>query len=151
MIAIAFDGRLLAGDLQLGSGGLAQDDSLTTSVLISLFTDRRARADDPLPAGDGDDRRGWLGDALAEIEGDRIGSRLWLLRREKETEETRKRAIDYCREALAWIIEDQLATKIDIAAEWVRPGSGLLGLQIVIYRTDGRLERQSVSVATGAV
>ncbi|TXG95723.1 MAG: hypothetical protein E6R08_11045 [Nevskiaceae bacterium] len=149
MIALAFDGDKLTGDLQVGSAGLVQDDDLTSCVLISLFTDRRARADDPLPAGAGDDRRGWLGDALATVEGDRIGSRLWLLKREKQTEETRRRAIEYCREALAWMITDGLARQIDFDAEWLN-SDGLLGVPITIYRPDGTIFRQSVTVATGA-
>jgi len=151
MIAIEFDGTRLIGDLKLGAAGLEQDDDLTTCVLVSLFTDRRARADDPLPAGAGDDRRGWLGDALATIEGDRIGSRLWLLKREKQTNETKRRAITYCREALAWLIDDNLATQIDIAAEWLPDRDGILGVDIVVRRPDGSTHRQSVAVGIGAV
>ena len=149
MIAISFNGMQMSGDLSIGSTGLVQDDSLTTCVLVSLFTDRRARPDDPLPAGNGDYRRGWVGDALADRSDDRIGSRLWLLRREKQTEETRRRAEEYCREALAWLVSDGLASRIDVSAEWVR--QGLLGVVIVIDRVDGERERHAIDVTTGAV
>jgi phage gp46-like protein len=149
MIAIAFDTASLSGDLDLGPSGLAQDDTLTTSVLISLFSDRRARADDPLPNNSDGDRRGWLGDALADTEGDRIGSRLWLLKREKQTEETRRRAEEYCREALAWLIDDGLAVRVDVTAEWV--AMGILGVEIVIFQADGTAVTQKVNVATGGV
>ncbi len=149
MIAVSFDGLKMSGDLSLSPTGLARDDGLTTCVLVSLFSDRRARADDPLPEGTGDYRRGWIGDALADIDGDRIGSRLWLLRREKQTEETRRRAEDYCREALAWLISDGLATAVAVAAEWVR--MGMLGVEIVIDRIDGSRERHAINVTTGTV
>ncbi len=123
MIALAWDNDAMAGSLPFNGGFLA-DDGLGTSVFISLFTDRRAEADDGLAPAE---RRGWVGDALADREGDRIGSRLWLLKREKETEETRARAEEYAAEALAWMIDDGLATGIEIEAAWVAPS--VLGLR----------------------
>ncbi|EPN56356.1 Phage GP46, partial [Pseudomonas syringae pv. actinidiae ICMP 19079] len=52
--------------------------SLLRSVVISLFTWRRAEADDPI---DDAERFGWWGDTYPTQANDRIGSRLWLLRR----------------------------------------------------------------------
>ena len=83
MLALAWNDELQSADLRV-ENGLVEDDTLATSIIISLFTDARARPSDILPNGD-TDRRGWVGDALSETEGDRIGSRLWLLRRAKET------------------------------------------------------------------
>lgn len=77
-LALIWDGR--SCDLALDGNDLQLDDSLQTSILISLFSDRRARADDVLSGADGD-RRGWWADAYPQIEGDQIGSRLWLLSR----------------------------------------------------------------------
>lgn len=115
-------------DLATGAAGLQKEDSLFTAVIVSLLTDRRAEPDDRLPddmrraSAIGPDRRGWCGDMLAERTGDRIGSRLWLLAREKQTEETRRRAIAYCKEALQWLIEDGLAAAITVGAEWATMG-----------------------------
>jgi phage gp46-like protein len=50
-IAIAFDSQLLVGDIAQVAGDLETDDSIRTAVVISLFTDRLADADDELPAG----------------------------------------------------------------------------------------------------
>lgn len=122
--------RDFSGDWQLLSPGLAEDDGLETAVIISLFTDRRAEADDVLPGGD--DRRGWWGDALAEVEGDRIGSRLWLLSREKQLPQVVARAREYALEALQWLIEDGVASAVDVSAEIVR--QGVLGLSVEIRR-----------------
>ena len=94
--------------------GLALDDGLTTAVLCSLFTDRRAAPDDLRP-GDAPERRGWALDLFNPD--DRWGSKLWLLAREKATGETLARARAYAEEALAWLIEDGLAARVEVLAE----------------------------------
>ena len=83
-------------DLVIEDGDLLGDDGLMTAVTISVFTDRLARDDDPLPEsmpGQVSDRQGWWGD-LMRLDGRAapIGSRLWLLNREKETQEVVNRA-----------------------------------------------------------
>ena len=92
---------------------------LETAVILSLFTDRRAGASDRLPDASSD-RRGWWGDATDPAAP--MGSRLWLLAREKTTPALRLRVIDYVREALAWMIADGIADRIDVGAEYV-PGT----------------------------
>jgi phage gp46-like protein len=64
-----------------------------------------------------------------------IGSRLWLLRRAKQTDATAKRARDFIVEALQWLLDDGLATAIDVSTEWVR--RGMLGAHVVIHRGSG--------------
>ena len=142
MIELGFNSDKKAFDLSLlTSGGLKATDSLQTAVLISLFTDRRAGPDDVLPEDAGvqsllpPDRRGWCGDALPETPGDKIGSRLWLLARAKQTEETRRRAIFYAEEALAWLIEDGLALAVTVTAEWVE--YQYLRMRVDVQRTAG--------------
>lgn len=76
-------------------------DWLKSAVWMSLGTDRRAENDDVLPGGDGD-KRGWWGDSFRPR---RIGSRLWLLERQKITADTLLRAEEYAAEALAWLTE----------------------------------------------
>lgn len=111
--------------------GLAADDGLETAVIISLFTDRRAEADDALPDG-GDDRRGWWGDAYAEAPGDLIGSRLWLLSREKLLPEALRKAKEYAEEALAWMVADGVAERVVVAAEAAE--RKMIGLAVEIHR-----------------
>lgn len=121
--------------LGVEDGDLAHENGLTSSVLVSLFTDRLSEADDFIPDGT-DDRRGWWGDLVpvGDLEDDQIGSRLWLLAREKQTTETRLRAEEYARESLEWMIEDGVAASVDVEAEWVR--RGLLALGITIHQPD---------------
>jgi phage gp46-like protein len=96
---------------------LATDRGLQTAVLLSLFTDRRAETDDKPPSGDATDRRGWWADQFAADEGDRIGSRLWLLDRSKRSNEVVLRATEYAREALAWMLEDRVVSGVDVAVD----------------------------------
>ena len=91
---------------------LALEDGLATAVILSLFLDARARADDALPDG-GTDRRGFWADTVAPaVERDRTGSRLWLLSREKTLPEVLRRAHDYAAEALRWLVEDGVASRL---------------------------------------
>lgn len=116
-IALIWDARAASADIALYGGSISIDDGLRTAVIVSLFTDARARPDDVLPTPGGD-RRGWWGDAYAELlPQDAIGSRLWLLSREKITPSVINRARDYAREALDWMIRDGIASAIDVQVE----------------------------------
>lgn len=130
-IALRFDRGTGQFDLAIEDGDLATDEGLQTAVILSLFTDRRALPEDELPGG-GSDRRGWWADAFRSR---RHGSRLWLLGREKAMEDVRRRAEEYAREALEWLIDDRVAAKIDVEAEHLSPTT--LGLNVRIRRGDG--------------
>jgi phage gp46-like protein len=115
-------------DFGVAGGSLSAEHDIKTAVLISLFTDRRAEADDALP-NPGGSLRGWWGDAFADR---RIGSRLWLLGREKQLREVVNRAREYAEEALAWLVQDQVASRVLVAAYIAAPG--WLALEIVVER-----------------
>ena len=116
-----------------------REASLVRAVVISLFTWRRAATDDPL---DDDERYGWWGDSYPSIADDRIGSRLWLLRRVKLTADTRRDAEFYAREALLWLIEDEDVDAIEILSE--QAGVNRLNLRVILTITTGaRLEINS--------
>lgn len=124
-------------DWLLAGPQLDTDDGIETAVIISLFTDRLAEADDVLPDNSGQ-RRGWWGDSFPDIEGDRIGSRLWLLAREKQMPSVLERARAYAKEALAWMVEDGVARGVEVEAEF--QGIGTIALGVTILRaTDGPL------------
>lgn len=116
-LALTWSNATGDADLSMIDSDLASDAGLETAVLLSLFTDRRAANDDVPPSGDPDDRRGWWADQFAAVEGDRIGSRLWLLDRSKRSSETARRAEEYVREALAWMLEDRVVASIGVAID----------------------------------
>lgn len=128
-IEFKWDAENLVADIGIENGDLIGDDGLRTAVILSLFTDGRAKNEDTLPQGE-KSRRGWWADIYPEIPGDTIGSRLWLIDREKQTAEVAERARAYAQESLAWMIEDKVAESVVVTAEFVE--DGFLGLQITI-------------------
>lgn len=103
---------------------------LPRAVIISIFSWRRANPDDNAPVP-----MGWWGDTYPTVTGDRIGSRLWLLGREKITNDVLNRARDYAIEALQWMLDDGVAARIDVDSQ--RGGMDEAQLNIVIYQRDG--------------
>lgn len=118
-------------DLLVENNDLVRDDGLRTAMLVSMFTDRRAHENERLPDGE-TDPRGWWADTFPDVPGDETGSRLWLLHREKQTAETAARARLYAMEALQWLIEDGVATNLDVSASWTAPG--VLTIEVIVYR-----------------
>ena len=119
------------GDWSHDNASLASGDDLETAILISLFSDREASSDDIIPDGTGDPR-GWIGDVDQDY---KIGSRLWLLERAKQTQETLRLASDYIAEALQWLIDDSVVARFDMTTEWTR--AGMLGASLVAYQQSG--------------
>lgn len=115
--------------------GLINED-LTESVwrraaVVSLLTWRRAGPDDPLDDGE---RYGWWGDSYPSVTNDRIGSRLYLLRRRSLTAQTERDAQTYAREALKWMLDDGRVTDVAITTE---RGTDRLNMRIVLTFRDG--------------
>ncbi|VVP41424.1 hypothetical protein PS865_04878 [Pseudomonas fluorescens] len=118
-----------------------RESTLTRAVLISLFTWRRALTDDSV---DDDELFGWWGDSYPSIADDRIGSRLWLLRRVKLTDATQRDAEFYANEALRWLLDDGHAIAIEIASE--KADISRLNLKVILTVPGGdRIEIKSIS------
>lgn len=141
MADVATTWREFGGDFSVSGASLRADDGLQTAVVLSLFTDRLASAGDALPSAGG--RRGWWGDAVAAEPGDLIGSRLWLLSREKVTAQVLRRAEEYAREALQWLLDDGVARAVEVQAQLLpgAPGQGVLGLVVTVARSAQPVER----------
>ncbi|EKN6252622.1 TPA: phage GP46 family protein [Yersinia enterocolitica] len=105
-------------------------DNLTRAVIISLFTWRRADPDD-----DSEQPMGWWGDSYPTIQNDRIGSRLYLLQRTTLTNKTVELARGYLEQALAWLKDDGVVSRITINVQ--RRGTEILTAEITLYRNDG--------------
>lgn len=105
-------------------------DSLTRAVLISIFSWRRAGKDDS-PEED----NGWWGDSYPTSQNDRIGSRLYLLKRQKLTNKTPIKAREYLNECLKWLTDDGIAARIDVTV--TRTGINELTASIAISKRDG--------------
>jgi len=149
-LALTWDETRGAADAGVSENDLAPDAGLETAVLLSLFVDRRADAADILPDEEAD-RRGWWADAFPTVAGDAIGSRLWLLAREKQTATLLPRLEGYAREALQWLLDDGVAERVDVAASFPQPGWVLLSVEIARPGIDPVLYRfNRVWLAEGA-
>lgn len=106
------------------AGELDDTQELATAVTVALGTDRLALAADTLPDPNDNDRRGWWGDLDAEVlhDGWPIGTRLWLMVRDKITgPEARQgstiaRAEEFAREALQPLIDRRVAARLSVRA-----------------------------------
>jgi phage gp46-like protein len=105
-------------------------DPLTRAVVISLFTHRRADPDD-----NADVPMGWWGDTWPVVANDRYGSKLWLLQRSKLTNALVNTVRTYLRDALQWMLDDGVVSRIDIDIQ--RTGINELGNRIVLWHRDG--------------
>ena len=119
---------------QLAVYSVELEDTLNTAIIISLFTDRRAGPDDALPLGQ-QDRRGWVGDEFMADDSGAIGawgSGLWTCLIGKVTSDVLERARFAAQEALAWLIADGIASRVEVTAEWV---GDRLAVRPTIFKT----------------
>jgi phage gp46-like protein len=116
-------------DLAILNNDLEAEEGLKTAILISLFTDRRVTAEELPP--EERDRRGWWADAL-NADDDQIGSKLWLLKREKITTQVIAKFQQYCEEALQWLVDDGIAESVDVIVE--RSGTYQVSIEIDLIR-----------------
>jgi phage gp46-like protein len=141
-LKISYDSLNLDFDLNVLNGDLESDDGLETAVLMSLYTDKRISDDDPiLDYNNPEDKRGWWGDLLVPFEeGDEIGSKIWLLSREKTTQDVIVKLQSYIEESLAWLVNDQIVSKAEVEIERQNPlpENNILAFKIKLYKIDGR-------------
>ena len=121
-------------------------DSLSRAVVISLFTWQRASQSDEV---DNDQRMGWWGDTFAEEKGDKIGSKLWLLLRQKITDETLNRAQEYAYDALKWLIDDGICSDIKVDVERDEDDPNRINLSVQLTTSTSNLTYKIKDVLNG--
>jgi phage gp46-like protein len=87
------------------------ENNLYSAIVVSLFTDRRARPDE---VADPMKRRGWIGDLVSDVPDDRIGSGLWLYEQRRLTDDVVAGIAAEARNALQWMLDDGLCDSIDV-------------------------------------
>ena len=121
-------------------------DNLSRSVVISLFTWQRASQSDEV---DNDQRMGWWGDTFAENKGDKIGSKLWLLLRQKVTDETLLRAQEMADDALQWLVEDGICTDVSVSVERDSNDPNRINLSVILEQEHGKTSYEIKDVLNG--
>jgi len=113
-------------------GDIEADQGLETAVLISLFSDARA-TEDLIPPIDRDGNlRGYWGDVHGTLPGDATGSLLWTIRRAKQLSRTLADAKGYAERSLRWLVDDAVASSVEVLATY--PRLGWMRLEVLIYR-----------------
>jgi phage gp46-like protein len=105
---------------------LSYGNDLATAVIISIFTDAQADPSDVIPDNTTDPRGWWGGE---------IGSRVWLHARGKATPDLPGVVQQDVSDCLQWMIDDGVATGIDVAAAYT--GAGQMVLQVTVRRGNG--------------
>ncbi len=117
------------------NGDIETDDFFDTSILVALFTDKRATAEE-MPVSRL--RRGWIGDESNE-DGFEGGSKLWLYEQAKLTRDTLNGLSTESNAALAYFIEDNIAISVFSSADLI---NGATGLTITTTRPNSRVDRR---------
>ena len=120
----------------LATWAVELEDTLQTAVILSLFTDRRAGPDDVLPRR-ATDRRGWVGEEFFGTglrAGDAWGSALWLVHTGKAVPAMLEQARFAAQEALAWMVRDGIASRIEVSTSWVGARADRLAVRPSIYQ-----------------
>ncbi len=123
----------------LDTYAIALEDTLQTAIVLSLFVDARASVDDVLPFNS-TNRRGWVGDEYMsdsfDAAPDNWGSRLWLYYTGKVTDDVLEGARFAAQEALDWMVQTGVASKVVVDTQWyVQPdGNARLAVRPQIYQ-----------------
>lgn len=133
---LAWDEQEAFGDWVVVDGDFEVDVGLTTALRVSLFTDKRAREEDRIPDRSGDPRGFW-GNEYTPDPNDEYGSWLWLLDGKPLTAETLQQMEDYAEDAVAWMVTDGIARKVEATAQkFLEVDRTAALLEIRIYRND---------------
>jgi phage gp46-like protein len=95
----------------------AVTQGMESALIVSLFSDRRAREDE---VADPMDRRGWTGDLVSDVPNDVHGSGLWLYRQRRAFGEeagggraaTQAGLRSEAQQSLEWLVADRLVTSV---------------------------------------
>lgn len=130
-------------DLDEETADAGLDDGLYEAVFISLFTDRRAAADE---VGNPMMRRGWIGDLLSDLPGDRIGSGLWLYSQSRLTDDVQAAIDGEARAALQWMVDDRLVSSVAVASVAI-PERRELVLKVTLALKEGGVTEHAFVLA----
>lgn len=123
------------------SGDLAAERGLDTAIYMSLLCERRASQSEIEVSWL---RRGWIGNQYAEREGFEIGSKIWLWEQARLTQDTANSIADAARRGLQWLVDDQIAIRVQVEGTVV-PSTGI-SLGVTLYRPTGDVEYRNIDL-----
>lgn len=143
-IALTFENNVF--DIAIENGDFKNEGGFDTAIWVSLFTDARASESQVLLP---ENRRGWLGNLVSDVEERQLGGFQWLSEQRRLTQDSLNESVDRARKSLNWFVEDNIAQRIEVTGEIV-PRSGI-ALSIIITAKDGSTSSHYVPLweATG--
>lgn len=135
-------------DVDTSTGDLLLEDGFDTSLIVSIFGERRAAQYEVAKPSQ---RRGWWGNTT-RVDGHEDGSKLWLLDQARLTTGTVRLSGQYAYEGLKWLVEDGYLKSIETDPEAVvSNGDGSITLEVKLVRYDYKSEKRFFTVweATG--
>lgn len=125
-IAVIVDPITGLRDIAIGTDGDFESvDDFSTSIDLSILTDRRAEASEVPEASS---RRGWIGDLTPNIEGFKVGSKVWLFEQSRRVPDTINGIRDAVQEGLFWLVEEGKVDRLQVEAV----ATGRSGVQITV-------------------
>lgn len=116
-------------DIEISNGDFQKVQNFDTTIQMSLLAERRA---DPSEIATPELRRGWFGNEVLDIPNFEIGSKLWLLKQARRTRTTLNLAINYAKEALNWLVEDNLIENFEVDGSFQGTTGIILTIQLQI-------------------
>lgn len=117
-------------------GDIETADFFDTSILYSIFGERRANKDEVLDARY---RRGWIGNEGKDFEN---GSKLWLFEQSRITATTLSRIADEIKKSLQWLVDDGFAVSLIVESVTIDTKRNKLVLTLDIRRSADKVERR---------
>lgn len=121
-------------------GDIETADFFDTSILYSLFGERRANKDEIVDASL---RRGWIGNESKDFEN---GSKLWLFEQARATVTNFGRIADEANKALEWLVDDGFAVSIEVESVTVDSNRDKIVLVLLIRRSRDKVDRRLVDL-----
>lgn len=135
-IRLLFDVNKQYADFMIADRDVDRDAGIETAVMLTLLTDKRAEAGDPLPDGSGY-KGGWWGDSLPVVPDYEMGTKLWLLQRSKTLSEIPAIAKEYLNDGFKWMIEDGIVKSVEVAVERRRDLKDTLYFALTFVKPEG--------------
>jgi phage gp46-like protein len=144
-LAHTFDAENIVDLVIDETGDLKTDGGISSPLVVSLFSDRRAFSDEGIP--DPLRRRGWQGSTIAGADPEHNwGSGLWFYEQARLSRDTLIGVRSECEASLAWMAdEDIIATAVaDVAAD---PATRKITITIDLTSPDGDITRVAYAIA----
>jgi phage gp46-like protein len=123
-------------DFQLDqTGDIKTEDFFDTSILMSIFCERRASVNEMTVS---QYRRGWIGnESTPNFE---IGSKLWLFEQSRLTRNTLNGINSVVKESLNWMIDDGIALEISVVSELNQ--NNRIVIEVTLLRPNSQVEKR---------